>query len=689
MGKKEEKNEIGFSDKQSLALTSLMHGVGIAESLAKDLFLAYQMVVGTRYNGGADTILEELNPGEKVSLLRESDNPYDKRAIMVIDEDERKIGYIPRQHNAVLSSLMDAGKYIYGIVAEPREGNLPPSQGGAVWIKLYMREYSMPGDLSVIPRQGANGSFAVVKLWTKADENGKESLDGISAIKVINGEEKGLFHNALSEIGEDDDMLAIAGDSQSLIKSFYEFAGFLPLVGYDWPKEALDSLKEGYGVLLGKPFSNFIVDTLDMSRQHYWYRSYEDIDAMLDTAKVPEKNYAGELVSCRKILALYRQLEEVERRQEKAKMSYDEAKKRIAQGTYKDTRGRRYEVLGVAKPVDNAAPAVVYKSLNNKESGLLSCTAEYFLGSSPSGRGESKRFVRVSDEEAPYMKERLLNSLLEKLRLDECIVEELRRVGIVTVRDLVRLSESEVKNLGFLTLEEKSTILNDFKNKYALAFRPEGVSGHLYLYPEDIVEIARKKELTWEYRLLFSAVMHEMDCLESYRSKRPTLKEGSNDEYKIDSAAKVVGLLQDVVQKLRQISNDFSRCMNQGVNMAFGKAREEGDEHEIIVQAKRLAEIYKGIIAWRLSFEEMQAEGKYAWAIDNIVKVINSYLENFDTLYDRLADGMEQLNDLMERMSLLPWPFQDFRYSIKGTLGSPSSGHLLKHRVPSKSTAIV
>jgi hypothetical protein len=392
-----EKNELGFRNERGLALTNLMHGIGIGASLAKDIFLTYQMIVGTRFNGGADIILSELNPGEKVSLVREPDNPYDKRAIMVIDEDERKIGYIPRNQNSILSSLMDAGKYVYGIVAEPRERDLPPSQGGAVWIKLYMREYAMPDDLSVIPRQGARGSFAVVRLWPDADDDGKESLCGISAIKVINGEEKGIFHCALHEVGEDDDMLAIVSDSKALVGQFYDFAGFLPLVSHEWNPRALDELKGQYGVLLGKPFSNFLVDTEEMAVQHYRYLNDTDIDSVLEQVKIRSSKYAGDLPSCRKILALYREMEEVDKRREKEKITYATAKKQITPGTYKDKHGKCYEALGVSKLAGGEDPIVVYKKLDDKGSEIMTCTPEYFTEDVSGGRGSRKRYEKVLD----------------------------------------------------------------------------------------------------------------------------------------------------------------------------------------------------------------------------------------------------------------------------------------------------
>lgn len=387
-----EKNELGFRDEHGLALTNLMHGIGIGASLAKDLFLAYQMIVGTRFNGGADVILSELNPGEKVSLVREPDNPYDKRAIMVIDEDERKVGYIPRHQNTILSSLMDAGKYVYGIVAEPRERDLPPSQGGAVWIKLYMREYAMPDDLSIIPRQGARGSFAIVKLWTDIDDEGKGSLCGISSIKVINGEEKGIFHYALHEVGEDDDILAVVSDSKALVEKFYGFAGFLPLVSHEWNLGALDELKEQYGVLMGKPFSNFLVDTEEMAIHRYRFLSNTDVDSALEQANIGKNCFSGDLPSCRKILALYREMEEVDKRQKKEKMTYATAKKQITPGLYNDKLGNIYKVQGVVKLLNGEEPIVIYHKLKNDGEEQFACTPEYFTESSSNGR---KRFEKI------------------------------------------------------------------------------------------------------------------------------------------------------------------------------------------------------------------------------------------------------------------------------------------------------
>ena len=49
-----------------------------------------------------------LDLGQRLRMLREPDNPYDARAIALYAGD-RRIGYVPRQHNKMPARLMDAG----------------------------------------------------------------------------------------------------------------------------------------------------------------------------------------------------------------------------------------------------------------------------------------------------------------------------------------------------------------------------------------------------------------------------------------------------------------------------------------------------------------------------------------------------------------------------------------------------
>lgn len=54
-------------------------------------------------------VLAELQPGEKLLLVREHANSYDQRAVAVWTKGGTKLGYVPRADNQALANLMDAG----------------------------------------------------------------------------------------------------------------------------------------------------------------------------------------------------------------------------------------------------------------------------------------------------------------------------------------------------------------------------------------------------------------------------------------------------------------------------------------------------------------------------------------------------------------------------------------------------
>ena len=73
----------------------------------KDTFYRFD-VLGTRYRGEkAQEKAEELNPGDIVLLVRESDNPRDENAIRVTTMDGTTIGYVPARRCDDISELFD------------------------------------------------------------------------------------------------------------------------------------------------------------------------------------------------------------------------------------------------------------------------------------------------------------------------------------------------------------------------------------------------------------------------------------------------------------------------------------------------------------------------------------------------------------------------------------------------------
>lgn len=108
--------------KDDNGLVSRLHGKGgglsIPKPFERDIFLFYTHVAGTTHIEGIEELEPHLNIDDRLDFFREPDNRYDKRAIMIKNADGIKIGYVPREDNVVFSRLMDAGKLLYGRIAE-------------------------------------------------------------------------------------------------------------------------------------------------------------------------------------------------------------------------------------------------------------------------------------------------------------------------------------------------------------------------------------------------------------------------------------------------------------------------------------------------------------------------------------------------------------------------------------------
>jgi hypothetical protein len=102
----------------SAVLARLSSGT-LALPFSRDILLLQCHVAGTAYRdiGGVDPQLES---GEELALRREPDNPHDPRAIRVHRADGSHLGYLPRDRNEVIASLMDAGKLVVARVVDAK-----------------------------------------------------------------------------------------------------------------------------------------------------------------------------------------------------------------------------------------------------------------------------------------------------------------------------------------------------------------------------------------------------------------------------------------------------------------------------------------------------------------------------------------------------------------------------------------
>ena len=97
-------------------LVGLLHGangeISIPKPFEKDIFLFDTYVAGTTHIEGIEELEPHLHKEDRLEFFREPDNQYDKQAIVIKTVDGVKIGYVPRQDNAIFARLMDAGKLL-------------------------------------------------------------------------------------------------------------------------------------------------------------------------------------------------------------------------------------------------------------------------------------------------------------------------------------------------------------------------------------------------------------------------------------------------------------------------------------------------------------------------------------------------------------------------------------------------
>lgn len=136
----EEKKELSTRENDVLAVSFLkQNGSSVQSPFSRDIFLMHTMINGAMYVDEIHKRAAALHEGDRVQLILEPKNKYDEKAILVKNETGHKLGYIPRIKNEVLYHLMDAGKYLFGIVKEGDIGeNLDPEDR---WIEIYIDVY--------------------------------------------------------------------------------------------------------------------------------------------------------------------------------------------------------------------------------------------------------------------------------------------------------------------------------------------------------------------------------------------------------------------------------------------------------------------------------------------------------------------------------------------------------------------
>ena len=103
-----------------LAVLTQAKGIGdVLKPLMNEIHLFDTYIAGTTHLKDK-TVLDEIEVGQKLNLKREI-NKFDEKAIMLITEDGKKVGYVPEKDNSIFSRLMDAGKLLSAKVTDIKE----------------------------------------------------------------------------------------------------------------------------------------------------------------------------------------------------------------------------------------------------------------------------------------------------------------------------------------------------------------------------------------------------------------------------------------------------------------------------------------------------------------------------------------------------------------------------------------
>ena len=100
-------------------LVSLVQGheLGdIIKPLIKEIHLFDSYIAGTTHLDDK-SVIEKAKVGDMLSLQRE-DNKFDSNAVLVLNAEGKKMGYVPEKDNIIFARLMDAGKLLKAKVSD-------------------------------------------------------------------------------------------------------------------------------------------------------------------------------------------------------------------------------------------------------------------------------------------------------------------------------------------------------------------------------------------------------------------------------------------------------------------------------------------------------------------------------------------------------------------------------------------
>ena len=128
-------NELSKKEKDLVSLVQGNELGNLIKPMIREIHLFDSFVAGTTHLEDK-SVLENVKVGDMLSMQRE-DNKFDSNAILILNADKKKLGYVPEKDNVVFARLMDAGKLLIGKVNSVQfKGSMP-----VVSIGIYMVDY--------------------------------------------------------------------------------------------------------------------------------------------------------------------------------------------------------------------------------------------------------------------------------------------------------------------------------------------------------------------------------------------------------------------------------------------------------------------------------------------------------------------------------------------------------------------
>lgn len=109
---------------------------GAPMPFVKEIFLMNCQVAGTTHVDKIEEKTASLEANALLGFLREPNNKHDKLAILILNRENEKIGYVPQKRNEVIARLMDGGKLIFGKVESKRQ----IGKWIQIRVKVYLRD---------------------------------------------------------------------------------------------------------------------------------------------------------------------------------------------------------------------------------------------------------------------------------------------------------------------------------------------------------------------------------------------------------------------------------------------------------------------------------------------------------------------------------------------------------------------